>query len=183
MKKLFALVLTLCLLCGMTALAEDTTINQDTEEKQASTSVSYTITPCEEYTVTIPSSVTLTTDPNNSTKLQGNMQISLNADKFNVPGKSILVKLQNRGESLKTQNDANSYIAYSVLKTNAGVQLGDTILSWAWAWNGAKQASVTLDIAASISAALSAGTYTDTMTFSVSVEQTTAEIATNGNEN
>lgn len=173
MKRIFAMMLSLCLLGGGAALAEDTTINQDSTSKTAETKVSYSIATCEEYTVTIPSSITLNTDPTSSTKIKGSMQISINADKFNVPGKSVVVKLQHRGESLKTKNDDSSYIAYYILKDNTGVQLGATILSWTWAWNGDKQVSATLDIAANISAALSAGDYTDTMTFSVNVETTT----------
>ena len=48
MKKIIALVLSLCLLCGAVALAETT----------KTTEVYYTIEPSEAYTVTIPAGVT-----------------------------------------------------------------------------------------------------------------------------
>lgn len=91
MKKILALVIALCLLCGGAAVADATTINQDSVSRTANTTVSYTIATCEDYTVTIPSAVTLTAGEDS--KLTGKMTVGLDCPKFNVAGKGVDVTL------------------------------------------------------------------------------------------
>lgn len=164
MKKLFALVLTLCLLCGSVAVAENTTINQDSNDKTASTTVSYTIAACEEYTVTIPSSVTLTGTDN----LSGTMRISLKTENFNVFGKTITVKLTSSVNDLKLKlANSTSEIDYTLKAGGVKYQVNDTLLSWTYSQN--TDQTLALVAQATVSSKLPAGEYTDTLTFAVSV--------------
>lgn len=170
MKKILALVLALGLLCGGVAMADNTTINQDSTSKTASTTVSYTIATNETYTVTIPSSVALN-PKQDSTALYGELVIDLSAKSFNVAGKGIEVKLSNA--AFKLANGTNE-IAYSIQNGNSQVGKGDVVLSWMYSnFSGHQQITgarallkITTD---SIAATQVAGTYSDTLTFNVSV--------------
>lgn len=161
MKKLFSLILALCLLCSGAALADNTiTANNGT----STTTVTYTIQQNESFTVTIPASVTLTAGK--ASGLSGSMTISLNADKFNVSGKGIDVKLSNAAFKLVS---GSNEIAYTIQKGSDNVQKGDTVLSWAFG-SGVFTASQELTITAqSVAEHLPAGEYKDTLTFAVSV--------------
>lgn len=161
MKKLFSLILALCLLCSGAALADNTiTANNGT----SSTTVTYTIQQNEAFTVTIPASVTLAAGETSG--LSGSMTISLNADKFNVSGKGIDVKLSNAAFKLVS---GSNEIAYTIQKGSDNVQKGDSVLSWAFG-SGAFAASQELKITAqTVAEHLPAGEYKDTLTFAVSV--------------
>lgn len=67
MKKFLASVLALAICCAMAvpAFAEDTTINQDSQNKTAKTNVSFNVDPA--YTVTIPETVELSRVENGGT--------------------------------------------------------------------------------------------------------------------
>lgn len=165
MKKIFAMALALCLMCGTTALA-DTTITQDTEAKSASTTLSYTIEECTDYTVTIPSKALLV---NRDGTLNGSIAVKLNTSTFNVANKKITVKLEQAG--LKLVNGTNEII-YTLMAGGEEYKSGDTIIEWTY---GEKtDQSNTLILQAYPSSNLPAGEYTDTLTFSVSVEDTSA---------
>lgn len=172
MKKFLALALALCLLCGGVALADDTTINQDSTGNTGSTTVSYTIQPNETYTVTIPSSVTLTADEDSA--LTGSMTIALDASNFNVSGKKINVKLTDTTNDFNLVNGQQK-ISY-FLKRNGNTEAiakGSLVLDWASS-NGLTYGSYTNNATYTISAEIPehapAGDYTDTLTFTVSVD-------------
>lgn len=173
MKKFLALALALCLLCGGVALADDTTINQDSTGNTGSTTVSYTIQPNETYTVTIPSSVTLTADEDSA--LTGSMTIALDASNFNVYGKTINVKLTGTTNDFNLVNGTNK-IEYSLTRSDntEPLQIGALVLNWSLS-NGllyeAYTCSGTYAIRSTIPAHAPAGNYTDTLTFTVSVDE------------
>lgn len=162
MKKLISLLLTLCLLCGVVALA-DTTINQGSDDKTATTTVSYTIEANDSYTVTIPSSVTLTAGGNT---LSSSMQIKLDATSFNVPRKQIVVKLT--AAAMKLVDDTSNEIPYTITLNDTTVNVNDAVLTW-HSSNAAKTAYAKLSFSATLDNQ-PAGSYSDTLTFTVSVE-------------
>lgn len=172
MKKLFSLILALCLLCSGAALADNntTTITDTSTSKNANTTVSYKIDENESFTVTIPASVTLTAGEGETSGLSGNMTILLDANSFNVSGKGIDVKLSNA--AFKLANGSNK-IDYTIQKGEDAVKKGDTVLSWAFG-SGTFKASQELTITAqSVADHLPAGEYKDTLTFAVSVTAST----------
>lgn len=169
-----ALALALCLLCGGMAMAEGedtgtnptltgtdkTTIDQDSEKQSADTTVSYTIENCEDYTVTIPGSVTLTGTDN----LSGMIAIELDTTAFNVPGKTITVKLSNA--AFKLLSDERE-IQYTIKAAGKEYSMGDAVLSWTYG-DGTSMTQA-LVVGATVSSNLPAGVYKDTLTFAVSV--------------
>lgn len=169
MKKIFAMALALCLPCGMTALADNTTINQDSTSKTADTTVSYTIAENETYTVTIPSSVTLTGSDN----LSGMISIGLKTEKFNVPGKTIAVKLTSAENDFKLVNGEKK-IPYTLKAAGVEYKADDTVLEWTY--GNATDQTKALVVSAIVSSNLPAGEYTDTLTFTVSVTGNSAGI-------
>lgn len=174
MKKILALVLTLCLLCGGVAVAENTTINQDSNDKTASTTVSYTIQANESYTVTIPSKVELkgASDPEPS-ELMGTMTISLDATSFNVANKKISVTLTGKGSALKLKGDDTKQISYAIAKNGSSISQNSVCLEWE-SFSASSTASTELTIVThgfGYGKSLPAGDYTDTLTFTVSVTE------------
>lgn len=151
MKKIFALILALCLLCGMTALADDS--NRQTELK-ATVEESYTI-------------VILTT-----------LDIAFNAASTELPvqvkeihmGTSIIdsssyvrklqVKIDKTSGNLVNKNDATKTIAYTISPAQAQ-----------FAEAGTQNFAVNIADAAWKVAA--AGNYSDIVTFTTSIVETT----------
>lgn len=169
MKKILALVLALSLMFSVTALADNTTINQDTENKTASTTVSYTIATNESYTVTIPSSVTLTGTDN----LSGTLAIGLKTPNFNVSGKTIMVKLTRTANEFNLVNGEKK-ISYTLKASGVMYKVNDTLLSWTYGRN--TDQTLALVAQATVSSNLPAGDYTDTLTFTVSVDSSEASV-------
>lgn len=163
MKKAFAMLLALCLLCGGVALAENSTINQDSASKTADTTVSYTIAENETYTVTIPSSVTLTNAGDN---LSGTVSVRLQTPNFNVVGKTIAVKLTKAAFELA---NGDNKIPYSIKSAGNGVALNDTVLSWTYGDATTDNTKALTVQSTNGLSNLPAGDYTDTLTFTVSV--------------
>lgn len=161
MKKLFtfipALVMALSLCVTAFAAAADTSITPGSENQTGSTSVTYTVQPA--YTVTIPATVTL-----------GNsVTVSAEGVKVNM-GSYVAVKLTGTSEtdnSFKVKTAEGAELVYTVKKDNADVAIGDTVL----AVNpyDADKGTATLSFAAPASVTY-AGTYTGTITFTVSVD-------------
>lgn len=171
MKKILAMVLTLCLLCGGVALA-DTTINQDSTSNTADTTVSYNVATCEDYTVTIPSSVSLTAGE--GSELTGSMTLSLDASDFNVYGKHINVKLTDTANDFNLVNDEQK-ISYALKRMGSSDEItkGSLVLDWALSSGllfNVYTVSAQYEISAEIPAHAPAGAYTDTLTFTVSVD-------------
>lgn len=180
MKKLFVMMLALCLLFGMSALAEDApTLTGDGE---AYTTVSYTTEACTEYTVTIPAELNLVA--NEATGLvKGTMTYSLDVSKINT-NFQIMIKLTggNNGGSgderdyrfnlWRAGGSETELVQYRMNygKTNdpGGLFMaypGATLLNWIY---GQETTSGVLTAYADSADFKTAGTYTDTLTFTVS---------------
>lgn len=168
MKKILILVLALCLLCGAAA-ADDTkiTINQDSVDQRGSTMVSYTVVPCEEYTVTIDPSVSLS---GSGESLSGTIGIKLDTPNFNVPNREITVKLSAAAFKLKNEDQE---ISYTLKMSGKEYAVGDTVLSWVYG-KGTSNTQA-LVVSATVSSNLPAGNYTDTLTFVVSVSDSNSD--------
>lgn len=189
MKKLLSLVLALALALplSVTAFATDTTINQDSTNKDGSTTVNYSVDPA--YTVTIPEKVTLGGE-------NGSNTVTVEAEGVKVAkGQQVVVKLTGINEStpeggnttsdttftVKTAEGAS--LTYTVQKGSNTINKGDTVLAVASGLNnekdasgndkntGASTGSADLTFALATDAVVEyAGTYTGTVTFTVSVE-------------
>lgn len=160
MKKLFASVLALAVCCAMAvpAFAEDTTINQESQDKTGSTAVSYSVD--EMYTVTIPEKVTL-----------GN-SVTVKAEDVRVAqGYAVHVALtatdgDNNAFALKSEEGA--VITYTVQNGNGTVHLNDTVLTVNPASSSSGEATLSFVAPQSVTYA---GKYTGNVTFTVRVDE------------
>lgn len=97
MKKFVAVLLALCLVGGAVAMA-DTTISASGDTAQ--TTVSYTVDPVNEYVVTIPSEMILQKGEtlDGTPSLSGSMVVTLTGEKYNLPNHIyVSVKSANQG--------------------------------------------------------------------------------------
>lgn len=175
MKKFLAILMTLCLLCGALAFAEESTANtitNKTENKTANTTVSYKIAENDSYTVTIPSKVTL--EDKGSGQLSGILSVKLLTTNFNISGKQITVKLTTC--ALKLVYGTNK-ISYTLKAAGKEYAQGDSIITWTYG-DKTTNTTNTLVVGATVSQTLPAGEYTDTLTFTVSVESVNEETST-----
>ena len=151
MKKLFALILTVCLLATMsvTAFAANTT--------GGSMEVTYSVAPA--YTVTIPETVTIGAD---------GTEMTVSAEDVVVEkGQYVSVTLAaDNNFTVKTAEGAE--LAYTVTANGEAVAAGGEILAVNPADGKTGTASITFDI--DESAIKYAGTYTGTATFTVAVK-------------
>lgn len=168
MKKIIALVLSLCLLCGAVALAEAT--------QTGSTKVTYTIATSESYILTVPASATLDTNEGGPT---GYMDVKLDATNFNVSGKRISVALTGAAFKLSNGTDELAYtLKYGTNKGNQSgtvLNLNDTILTWNFGDDAIVKTDVRINVSSSEVAGKTAGEYSDTLTFTASVDDPTGE--------
>lgn len=177
MKKFLAILMTLCLLCGATVLAEelgtnnDILINQDSDNKSAATTVSYTIAENASYIVTIPASLPLAMT--SWGKPDATLPIKLDATNFNVNGKQIAVKLSTAETRVLTGATSKRTIPYNISKNSSTlvpIENGTAILTWSLnSTNRVVETSVYVFVPVLIDATLPADTYSDTITFTVSV--------------
>lgn len=162
MKKIIALVLSLCLLCGAGALAETT--------QTGSTKVTYTITTSESYTLTVPASASLNQNEGGPT---GYMDVTLDATNFNVSGKTISVALTGAAFKLSNGTDEIAYtLKYGTNKGNQSgtvLNLNDTILTWTYGNAATVTTDVRINVSSSEVTGKTAGEYSDTLTFTASV--------------
>lgn len=175
MKKFLAILMTLCLLCGATVLAEEPSQNENTnttntlnkETTSASTQIKYTIAMNDSYTITIPSSVTLTT-AENSTELSGKLNISLDFSSFNVLNKQVRLKLSSTNRYALTTLAQSNSIKYAIYKGESELDTSKYLYGWQYGTGVAATAAIELTIKTTDfngGASLPAGDYSDTLTF------------------
>lgn len=157
MKKILALVLALCLLCGMTALA-DTYTNTDSNPETV-----LTTTLDETYTVVIPATLDI---PFNATST--NLPIKVTALRLLPTGKvvntvrALSIKVNQPNLELVNTSDSSSKISY-----NIGGGEGTSARTHYFTETGSKNFNVTISQAEWDAAA--AGTYKETISFTVSI--------------
>ena len=160
MKKIFCLLLALSLLCAGVALA-DTEIT--TDGGTGSTTVTYTVPePGTGYTVVIPASVAISQGETSTT-----MQISVGAGSTLESGKTLSVKLESSANSFQLKQGDNA-ITYAVKKDSQTVNAGDAVLSWTGDEAIPAAATLTMELTESTDGK-TAGDYSDTLTFKLSV--------------
>lgn len=158
MKKLLSLVLSMVMVLSLSVTAFAAEINQGSDPKTGSTTVTYTVNPV--YTVTIPATVTL-----------GGSAVEVKAEGVKVnKGSRVVVKLTGTSESdnaFRVKTAEGAVLTYTVQKNSADVAINDTVL--AVNPETADTGSTALSFVAPASVTY-AGTYTGTVTFTVSVE-------------
>ena len=160
MKKRICLLLALGLLCAGAALA-DTSIT--TDGGTGSTTVTYTVPEAQTgYTVIIPASVTIPQGETSTT-----MQISVGADSTLESGKTLSVKLESSANSFQLKQGDNA-ITYAVKKDSQAVNAGDAVLSWTGGEAIPAATTLTMELTESTDGK-TAGDYSDTLTFKLSV--------------
>ena len=165
MKKPICLLLALSLLCAGVALA-GTEIT--TDGGTGSTTVTYTVPEAQTgYTVIIPPSVSIPQGETSAT-----MQISIGTGSTLESGKTLSVKLESSANnfSLKLTGGSDT-IGYKVEKDSQAVNAGGEVLSWTG--GEAIPAAATLTMALTESTGgKTAGEYSDTLTFKLSLGTT-----------
>ena len=162
MKKIFCLLLALSLLCAGVALA-DTQIT--TDGGAGSTTVTYTVPQAQTgYTVIIPASAVIPQGDTSTT-----MQISVGEGSTLESGKTLSVKLESSANnfSLKLAGGSDT-IGYKVEKDSQAVNAGDAVLSWTGGEVIPAAATLTMELTESTDGK-TAGDYSDTLTFKLSV--------------
>lgn len=154
MKKLTALVLAIVLTLSLSVTAFAAEINQGSDPKTANVTVTTSIDPT--YTVTIPADVQVTFNETSATF----GTVKLDAAQID-PGYAVQVALTASG-TLKNQADNTKTIAYTVNDAN-----GDAFTVGTYTTAG-EQTPLTIDITQAAWNAAFAGTYSDTVTFTVS---------------
>lgn len=162
MKKIFCLLLALSLLCAGVALA-DTEIT--TDGGTGSTTVTYTVPePGTGYTVVIPASVAIPQGETSTT-----MQISVGAGSTLESGKTLSVKLESSANGFKLQlAEGSETISYKVEKDGQAVNASGDVLSWTGGQAIPEAATLTMALTESTDGK-TAGDYSDTLTFKLSV--------------
>lgn len=157
MKKLlsFTLALVMMLSATVTAFAADTTITMDSESNSADTSITYNVDPA--YTVTIPATVTL--GDTATVKVENTMLKK--GDEVNVK----LTGTSEADDTFKVTTAQGAELTYTVKDGDTVINVGDTVLQCASQVNGTADLLFTAPTSVQY-----AGTYTGTVTFTVSVE-------------
>ena len=162
MKKIIAMILSLCLLCGAVALAESS--------KVGSTKVTYTIDTSDYYILTVPVDAALNQNEGGPT---GYMDVELDATNFDVSGKTISVKLTAAAFALSNGTDTIAYdLKYGTNNGNQSgtvLHLNDTILTWTYGDPAVVDTDVRIHVSSSAVTGKAAGDYFDILTFTASV--------------
>ena len=162
MKRILCSLLVLSLLCAGVALADT---NITTDGGTGSTTVTYTVPEAQTgYTVIIPASVTIPQGGTSTT-----MQISIGTGSTLESGKTLSVKLESSANnfSLKLAGGSDA-IAYAVKKDSQTVNAGDAVLSWTGGEAIPAATTLTMELTESTDGK-TAGDYSDTLTFKLSV--------------
>ena len=161
MKKLFALILIVCLLATMSTTAFAAEIGPGANASQGSTEISFNVDPT--YTVTIPATVELVRQDNNDTVTYENYYtIGANAGVRLKKNEYIEVTIASDFE-MTTEQGAT--LDYTITKGRNAVATGDVVAEFET--DKAAQ-STTIHIAADDPDY--AGEYKDTVTFTVAVK-------------
>lgn len=162
MKKRICLLLALSLLCAGIALADT---NITTDGGTGSTTVTYTVPePGTGYTVVIPASVAILQGETSTT-----MQISVGADSTLESGKTLSVKLESSANGFKLQlAEGSETISYKVEKDGQAVNASGDVLSWTGGQAIPEAATLTMELT-ELTDGKTAGDYSDTLTFKLSV--------------
>ena len=161
MKKLFSSVLALAMCCAIatTAFAEDTVINQDTDDKTGSTAVTFNVDPT--YTVTIPGTVTLEKTGTDAVTYEQDLTITADAGMRLKSGESVQVTMAS---DFTMNSIEGSSLTYTVTANDQEIKNNGVVATFTT--NTASQNS-TLHFAANDPEY--AGNYSDTVTFTLSV--------------
>ncbi len=179
-KKFAALCLVLCLVCGTVAFAEDHKITNEGEQT-ANTTVTYTVALNEQYTVTIPSSVTL------SVNGEAPLELIIDpADEYNKLNGKIEIRLANVGGPFKmyrdgdTNNESIEFFLTHNLSDELDAAINNSfnlspqaLLSWKYKPGDTNSVNTTVYVRALVANVNVAGNYTGTMTFEVTTNDTT----------
>ena len=163
MKKALTLALVAALLTatGITAFAADTEVNQDTTPPTGATTVNYQVDPA--YTVVIPESVTLTdADVTAIIKIYGADE---NSNVVIGKGQKVNVALTESANGFKVKTADGDTVDYTVNGENTTAALAS--VAECTADDGTKNTDITFT---KTGTAAYAGTYTDTLTFTVSLD-------------
>ena len=162
MKRILCSLLVLSLLCAGVALADT---NITTDGGTGSTTVTYTVPePGTGYTVVIPASVAIPQGETSTT-----MQISVGADSTLESGKTLSVKLESSANGFKLQlAEGSETISYKVEKDGQAVNASGDVLSWTGGQAIPEAATLTMELTESTDGK-TAGDYSDTLTFKLSV--------------
>lgn len=170
MKKILALVMTLCLLCGAAALAESS-ITPDSQT--ATASVTYVIEAKDEYTVVIPSAITI-----DSETATGSFTVKVLTGANLVSGNELFVKLMSTTNDFKLMDEDGNSVAYTVKRGTltpwkSNSELGDTGKVLFSQRNGfpLQEDKVSDTILITVTGKGVVGTYSDQLNFSVSIGQ------------
>ena len=158
-KKLITMTLAAAMLLTSTITALADPITQNTSS-QGTTTVSYTANPA--YTVVIPANVTL-----GETEVTEQILIYGADENSNVvipSSKVVNVALTESANDFNVVNDEDDAISYTVNGENDIAELSDI------AWCNPDDKTTTSIIFEKTGAILFSGTYTDTLTFTVSLE-------------
>ena len=160
MKKLICLLLTLSLLCAGIALAENTI---DPSNPSQNTTVTFDIPePQTDYTVTIPASVACAGSATTT-----DMTVTIGADSTLAVGATLQVVLESSANSFQLKQGDNA-ITYAVKKDSQTVNAGDAVLSWKGGEAIPAATTLTMELTESTDGK-TAGDYSDTLTFKLSV--------------
>lgn len=163
MKKNLIAIFSLALLTAFSmpaTVCADTTITYDSEQKTAEMTVSYTVEPS--YTVTIPASVNLQIGEQTSAEVK--------VENVCIPyGQNVNVAISSAtadatGENFQIKASSGKTLDYTITNSNSAVKIGDTIISAP----AGDVAIETLTFTPPRNYKYS-GTYTGTITFTVSV--------------
>ena len=161
MKKLFALILTVCLLATMSVTAFAAEIGTETNASQGSTEVSFNVDPT--YTVTIPATVELQkVEDNGTVTYENDYTIGANAGVRLKKNEYIEVTVASDFEMTTTEG---ATLAYTITAENAAVATGGVVAEFA---TDKAEQTATIHIAANDPDF--AGEYTDTVTFTLTVK-------------
>ena len=161
MKKLFALILTVCLLAAMSVTAFAAEIGTEANASQGSTEVSFNVDPT--YTVTIPATVELNkVDTEGVVTYENDYTLTAQAGLRLKKGEYIEVTVASDFEMTTTEG---ATLAYTITAGNAAVATGGVVAEFA---TDKTEQTATIHIAANDPDY--AGEYKDTVTFTVAVK-------------